>query len=116
MTFDISNYLGTVERSVASLERNGKPARAVILSRCYDTGVEDLWDAVTNPERLPRWFLPVEGNLQQGGRYQLKGNAGGTITLCQAPDTLDLTWESPEIRAGWKSVCQRKGLSALASS
>jgi len=27
-----------------------------------------------------RWFLPIEGDLKLGGKYQLKGNAGGTIT------------------------------------
>jgi hypothetical protein len=28
-----------------------------------------------------------------GGRYQLRGNAGGTITRCDPPKALDLTWE-----------------------
>ena len=93
MTFDVASYLGAVDRSVSSLERDGKPARAVTLSRRYDTTAEDLWDAMTNPERLPRWFLPVSGDLRQGGRYQLEGNAGGVITACVAPKNLDLTWE-----------------------
>jgi hypothetical protein len=31
--------------------------------------------------------------LKLGGRYQLKGNAGGTITRCDPPEALDLTWE-----------------------
>ena len=93
MTFDVAGYLGTLDRSVSSLERDGKPARAVTLSRRYETTIEDLWDALTSPERLPRWFLPVSGDLRQGGRYQLEGNAGGVITACAAPTTLDLTWE-----------------------
>ena len=50
-------------------------------------------DALTTPERLVRWFLPVEGDLKVGGRYQLKGNAGGTITRCERPEALDVTWE-----------------------
>jgi hypothetical protein len=37
--------------------------------------------------------LPVTGELKVGGRYQLQGNAGGTITRCDRPDALDLTWE-----------------------
>lgn len=93
MTFDMAGYLGAVDRSVSSLERDGKPARAVTLSRRYETTVEDLWDALTNPERLPRWLVPVAGDLRQGGRYQLEGNAGGIITACAAPMSLDLTWE-----------------------
>ncbi len=93
MSVDFSKFLGTVDHSVTSLERDGKPAYAVTLTRAYRTTIKDLWDALTNPERLPRWFLPVEGTFQQGGQYQLTGNAGGTITLCEPPDRLELTWE-----------------------
>ena len=71
----------------------GKPALVAVAIRTYDTTVDDLWDAVTTPARLARWFLPVEGDLKLGGRYQLKGNAGGTITRCERPEALDLTWE-----------------------
>ena len=39
--------------------------------------MEDVWDACTSAERIPRWFLPVSGDLRLGGRYQLEGNAGG---------------------------------------
>lgn len=93
MSIDFMSYLGTVTRTVTELQREGKPARNVTLERTYDTAADDLWDAVTNPERLPRWFLPVSGNLQRGGHYQLKGNAGGTITECEPPRFLSLTWE-----------------------
>ena len=93
MDFDVEGNLGVVERSVASLERDGRPARAVTLARGYGTTVEDLWDAVTNGERLPRWFLPVSGDLEPGGRYQLEGNAGGVISACEPRSRLALTWE-----------------------
>ncbi len=93
MPIDVAAHLGAVRRSVRSLERDGQPARAVVLERSYATDIDDLWEAITSPERLPRWFLPVEGDLKQGGRYQLKGNAGGTITDCDAPVHLGLTWE-----------------------
>ena len=93
MTIDVSRHLGAVERRVESLDRDGQPARAVILSRLYDTGVEDLWDALTNPERIPRWFLPISGDLTLGGRYQFRGNAGGRITDCEPPRRLGATWE-----------------------
>ena len=93
MPLDVERHLGAVKRTVSELTRDGKPARCVTLTRLYDTTVDDLWDAMTNPERLPRWFLPVEGDLRLGGRYQLKGNAGGSITDCAPPTRLDLTWE-----------------------
>lgn len=93
MTLDFGAHLGAITRSVANLERDGKPARGVTLERAYDTTSDDLWDAVTNPERLPRWFLPVSGELELGGRYQLEGNASGTITDCDPPRWFSLTWE-----------------------
>ena len=93
MKFDVDGHLSAVERSVSSLERDGLPARAVTLSRSYPTTVEDLWNAVTNAERIPRWFLPVSGNLVRGGRYQLEGNAGGMITACEHLSHFALTWE-----------------------
>ena len=52
-----------------------------------------MWDALTNAERLPRWFVPVSGTLRLGGKYQLEGNASGTITRCDPPAALDITWE-----------------------
>lgn len=93
MKFDFETYLGAVERKVVALEKDGQPARAVVLARHYDTGAEDLWDALTNPERLPRWFAPVTGEFKLGGKYQVQGNAGGTVTDCKPPEYLALTWE-----------------------
>ncbi len=93
MDFDVEGNLGAAERSVWSMERDGRPARAVTLSRSYPTSVEDLWDAVTNGERIPRWFLPVSGELEPGGRYQLEGNAGGVVTACEPLSRFAVTWE-----------------------
>jgi uncharacterized protein YndB with AHSA1/START domain len=89
----MGNVFGAELRRVENREHLGKPALVGVAIRIYDTTVEDLWEATTTPERLARWFLPVEGDLRLGGRYQLKGNAGGTITRCDPPEALDLTWE-----------------------
>ena len=93
MNFDFDKHLGAVERSVSSPEREGRPARAITLSRSYATTVEDLWDAVTNADRIPRWSMPISGNLELHGRYQLEGNAGGSITECEPLSHFALTWE-----------------------
>jgi uncharacterized protein YndB with AHSA1/START domain len=93
MTLDIGREVGLVTREVQNREHAGRPARVVLASRDYDTSVEDLWDAVTSAERIPRWFLPITGDLRLGGRYQLQGNAGGTISACEPPRHLALTWE-----------------------
>jgi len=96
--------IGAQARRFEERDHEGQPARAVIAERVYPTGLEDMWDALTNAERLPRWFLPVEGDLRPGGRYQLQGNAGGTITRCEAPVALDVTWE---FGGGISWVCVR---------
>lgn len=96
MNFDASTHLSAVERAVSSGEREGKPARAVTLSRSFHATARDLWDAVTNPERLPRWFAPVSGDLEAGGRYQVEGNASGVVTECERPSRFALTWEFGE--------------------
>ena len=93
MEIDIAGHLGAMERSVSEREVEGRPARAITLTRTFATTVDDLWDAVTNGERIPRWFLPISGELALGGRYQFEGNAGGVITECERPSHLAATWE-----------------------
>ena len=96
MPLDVETHLGDVERSVSVVERDGRRAGAVTLVRSLPAAVADLWDALTNPERLARWFVPIAGALRSGGRYQLEGHAGGVITLCERPSRLALTWEFGE--------------------
>ena len=57
------------------------------------TALEDLWDACTNAQRISRWFLPISGHLQPGGRFAFEGNASGTIERCEPPHSIDATWE-----------------------
>jgi len=90
---DVLRYIGLVTHEVHTREFDGLPARVVAATCAYDTTIDDVWDAITNPERLPRWFLPISGDLRLGGRYQLEGNASGQITACDVPRVLDLTWE-----------------------
>lgn len=89
----MDNELGEIFCRVEQRDHLGKPALVGIAVREYETTVEDLWETITVPERIARWFLPVEGDLKLGGRYQLEGNAGGSITRCDPPEALDLTWE-----------------------
>lgn len=93
MTDDIARLIGAVTREVKDDMRNGKATKVVVALRHYDTGIDDLWDAITNPERLPRWFSRVSGEFALGGKYHIEGNASGTITRCEPPRELALTWE-----------------------
>ena len=93
MNFDTTDMIGAVTRTLTTRIHEGRPAWVSVATRTYATSIDDLWEALTDPERIPRWFLPVSGDLHEGGRYQLEGNAGGTITRCRPPDLLAVTWE-----------------------
>ncbi|HZO64835.1 MAG: SRPBCC family protein [Kribbellaceae bacterium] len=85
---DFLSQIDAVHREVGA---SGKATR-MLMRRSYDGAVEDVWDALTDPDRLRRWFLPVSGDLKVGGNYQLEGNAGGEILACDAPNRLKVTW------------------------
>lgn len=94
MNVDLGKYVGAVTREIRSTVKDGQSARVLVAERMYDTTVEDLWNALTTAERIPRWFLPITGELKLGGRFQFVGNAGGSITRCDAPNHLAVTWEA----------------------
>ena len=93
MEFEVEYTLGAVNRVVSFTEREGQTAGAVTLSRSFDAAIEDVWDGVTNVERISRWFTPVSGELELGGRFQLEGNASGTIMACERLSHFAVTWE-----------------------
>lgn len=82
-----------VTREVRNGEREGRPTKIALARRTYRAERADVWNALTDPERLPRWFLPVSGDLSIGGRYQFEGNAGGLVERCEEPERLAVTWE-----------------------
>ncbi len=89
---DIAREIQAIHRGVGEATTPGGEAHVVRFERTYDAPVDDVWDAVTNPERITRWFLPISGDLRLGGSYQFEGNAGGTILACERPNRLQVTW------------------------
>jgi uncharacterized protein YndB with AHSA1/START domain len=85
---DFTNHLDLIDRTTGVAGE----ARTVTLSRTYDAAIEDVWETITDPERINRWFLPVSGDFRVGGKYQIEGNAGGEILVCDAPAHLKVTW------------------------
>jgi uncharacterized protein YndB with AHSA1/START domain len=90
---DVTHEINTTQRHIGSRTLPAGEARVMTIVRTYATTVEDLWDACTNPRRIPRWFLPISGDLRVGGTYQLEGNAGGTVERCDPPRSFAATWE-----------------------
>jgi uncharacterized protein YndB with AHSA1/START domain len=62
----------------------------------YDTDIDDLWSALTDPGRLARWHAQVEGDLRPGGQFRTYVEADdiestGRIVACEPPRRLVVT-------------------------
>jgi uncharacterized protein YndB with AHSA1/START domain len=70
---------------------------AVRVEDVYDTDIDDLWEACTNPERLARWIAKVSGDLRVGGSihavFTSTWTGPGRIDACEKPHHLLLTTE-----------------------
>lgn len=96
---DIVREIEATTREVAAGRLPAGEGHSIRLRRDYDAPIDDVWDAVTNPERVSRWFLPVSGDFRMGGRYQFEGNAGGEIVACERPNRLKVTWVYGEVNS-----------------
>lgn len=93
---DVHAQLTAVARGLETKEVDGVRSYVQTLAQTYPSPIDDVWDAVTTAERIPRWFLPVSGDLRLGGHYQFEGNAGGEIRSCDPPSAgaagYSVTW------------------------
>ncbi len=89
----MSKASGATIREVDMASRDGAPTRIVRARRLYEVSQDTLWAAVSEKERLVRWFADISGDLEIGGHFSIKGNADGTIIACNPPDRFILTWE-----------------------
>lgn len=87
MTIETSTYTEP-EPELRHRTIDAGEARVAVLTRTYETSVEDLWDACTDPERLARWYTTVTGELRVGGMFDQVNMGGGVITVCDAPHHL----------------------------
>jgi uncharacterized protein YndB with AHSA1/START domain len=76
----------------------------VRMEQRFETGIDDLWRAITDPGRLAGWYGEVEGELSQGGdfrvRIALSGERRGHVEACEPPRRLVLTMRDPDARPG----------------
>jgi uncharacterized protein YndB with AHSA1/START domain len=94
---DIVSQLNAIYRQVEQqLPADGSGERvSVLLRRDYSAPIDDVWEAVTEPNRVKRWFMPISGDLRVGGSFQLEGNASGEILACEPPHLLRVTFGGP---------------------
>jgi uncharacterized protein YndB with AHSA1/START domain len=89
---DITNQIDAIHREVSRPTVESGEVVSALLRRRYDAPIEDVWNAVTNPDRITRWLMPVSGELREGGDFQLEGNASGRILRCEPPRLLRATF------------------------
>ncbi|MGZ4301000.1 MAG: SRPBCC domain-containing protein [Gaiellaceae bacterium] len=69
-----------------------------------DTGIDDLWGALTDPDRLAHWFGEVEGELSEGGEFRVRialaGERIGQVEACEPPQRLLLTMRDTDPQPG----------------
>ena len=56
----------------------------------FDTDIDDLWSALTDPGRLARWLGEFEGDLRLGGEFRARFFASGwegtgRVDACEPP-------------------------------
>jgi uncharacterized protein YndB with AHSA1/START domain len=65
----------------------------------FDTDIDDLWSALTDPRRLARWLGEVEGDLRLGGEFRARFFDGwegtGRVEACEPPRRLLLQTMTP---------------------
>ena len=66
------------------------------IEQTWDTDVADLWDAVSDPERLARWFAPVVGTPAVGGEFAVRFDDGDvpgmTLLACDPGREFTFVW------------------------
>jgi uncharacterized protein YndB with AHSA1/START domain len=82
-------------RIVGSL-RSADGAGVVRVEERYATDIDDLWSALTDPDRLARWYGQVDGELGLGGEFRMSVDASGwegtgRVEACEPPRRLMVT-------------------------
>jgi uncharacterized protein YndB with AHSA1/START domain len=67
----------------------------------FDTDIDDLWSALTDPRRLARWLGGVDGDLREGGEFRARYFASGwegtcRVEVCEPPQRLRLLTTSDD--------------------
>ena len=88
----MTSNAGAGNRILGSL-RSADGKGIVRMEDRFDTDIDDLWSALTDPSRLARWIGEVEGDLRPGGEFRFRffasGSEGtGRVDACEPPRRL----------------------------
>jgi uncharacterized protein YndB with AHSA1/START domain len=95
-----SNARGS-DRILGSL-RSADGKGIVRMEDRFDTDIDDLWSALTDPHRLARWLGEVEGDLHLGGEFRARFFASGwegtgRVEVCEPPRHLLVLTKDPDV-------------------
>jgi uncharacterized protein YndB with AHSA1/START domain len=100
-----------------TVELDGGSA-VIRFTREYPNSIDDVWDALTNPERLAQWWLPFDADitieLVEGGDYILRGKGEGMPTFslkvlrAERPYLFEHTHADPGAVIAWR-LSEREG-------
>ena len=69
-----------------------------------EAAIDDVWGAVTDPDRLAVWYGEVDGELSEGGEFRVRialaGERFGRVDACEPRRRLLLTMRDPDARPG----------------
>jgi uncharacterized protein YndB with AHSA1/START domain len=90
----MTSHPSATPRIIATLQSASGQGIVRIQDR-YDTTINDLWSAITDPARLARWYGHVEGDLRPGGEFRLYIESAdldstGRVELCEPPRRLQV--------------------------
>jgi len=91
----VTNSTSPPTRILGSL-RSADGKGAVRIEDRFDTEIGDLWSAITDPDRIARWYGRVEGDLRLGGEFRLyvedaDSDHDGRVEECEPPRRLRVT-------------------------
>jgi uncharacterized protein YndB with AHSA1/START domain len=99
-----STYDGVLERTAEG--------GVIRFERHLPYPIRDVWDAVTNPDRLAQWWLPFEADitvdLREGGEMVFAGRGDEAVTMTftirrvEAPMLLEHTHADPGSFLRWE--------------
>lgn len=77
---------GPIRGSVRSVEGQG----VVRIEDRFEAPIDELWSALTSPDRLARWHATVEGDLRPGGEFRTYVASDdvektGRVETCEPP-------------------------------
>ena len=96
----MSSNARTDDRILGNL-RSAGGVGAIRIEDRFDTGIDEVWSALTDPQRLAHWYGEVEGDLQVGGEFRAHVHASGwegtgRVEECERPRRFRVVSKDPD--------------------